>query len=119
MIFLLCLLRYFNIKKIFIASNGLIFKISISSEISFLVNSVSPLIFLYIAVLLIFISLATLGIVLPLSTINDFNKLNDLGKKNVLNYTNDLTHMSKYKIYDEPSHLMPIASHDKDGDCTE
>ncbi|MGL4571824.1 MAG: helix-turn-helix domain-containing protein [Clostridium sp.] len=31
--------------------------------------------------------------------LDDFNKLNDLGKKNVLNYTNDLTHMSKYKVY--------------------
>ncbi|MGL4571825.1 MAG: helix-turn-helix domain-containing protein [Clostridium sp.] len=51
--------------------------------------------------------------------LTDFNKLNDLGKKSVLTYTNDLSQITKYKIYEEPSHLMPIASHDKEGDFTE
>lgn len=65
----------------------------------------------------------------------DFEQLNDEGKNKVINYTKDLLDNPKYKkesnitplpkkekqIWEEPGkeYLMPIASHDKDGNFTE
>ncbi|MFR1924745.1 MAG: helix-turn-helix domain-containing protein [Clostridium paraputrificum] len=69
--------------------------------------------------------------------IDNYNKLNNLGKKKLLEYSNDLTETPKYKkeennkvvelptkkkfIWEEPGkeHLMPIASHDRNGEFTE
>ncbi|MDQ0150711.1 XRE family transcriptional regulator [Eubacterium multiforme] len=47
--------------------------------------------------------------------IDNLRKLNDIGKKKVINYTKDLVEMPKYqkKIWEEEGkeHLMPIACH--------
>lgn len=68
--------------------------------------------------------------------LENYNKLNDLGKEKLIEYSNDLIDMPKYigeeKIknnltelitaskhkFDEKPHLMPKASHDKKGDFT-
>lgn len=69
--------------------------------------------------------------------IEDLRKLNDIGKNKVIAYTKDLIEMPKYQkennskvvempkrekqIWEEPGkeYLMPIASHDKEGEFTE
>lgn len=73
--------------------------------------------------------------------LNNFNKLNDEGKNEAVKRVEELTELSKYKketvngddeftkvlaarkkteqYFKENPHLMPIASHDKDGDFTE
>lgn len=68
--------------------------------------------------------------------LTSFNKLNDEGKNEAIKRVQELTELSKYKkednkivelpkrekqIWEEPGkeHLMPIASHDKDGEFTE
>ncbi|MDU2490433.1 MAG: helix-turn-helix domain-containing protein [Clostridium celatum] len=68
--------------------------------------------------------------------LNSFNKLNEEGKNEAIKRVQELTELSKYKkednkvvelpkrekqIWEEPGkeHLMPIASHDKDGEFTE
>lgn len=68
--------------------------------------------------------------------LNSFNKLNEKGKNEAIKRVQELTELSKYKkednkivelpkrekqIWEEPGkeHLMPIASHDKDGEFTE
>lgn len=73
--------------------------------------------------------------------INSFNKLNEDGKTEAIKRVEELTELSKYKketvnkddeftkvlkarkrveeYFKENPHLMPIASHDKDGDFTE
>lgn len=70
------------------------------------------------------------------SLLENYNKLNDLGKKEANKRVAELTEINKYKnnndndktleitkkqIWEEPGkeHLMPIASHDKDGEFTE
>lgn len=73
--------------------------------------------------------------------LNSFNKLNEDGKDEAIKRVDELTELSKYKketvngddeftkvlearkrveeYFKENPHLMPIASHDKDGDFTE
>lgn len=70
--------------------------------------------------------------------LNSFNKLNDEGKEEAIKRVNELTELTKYKkeekdiniiklpkrekfIWEEPGkeHLMPIASHDREGVFTE
>lgn len=66
--------------------------------------------------------------------LENYNKLNNLGKDKVITYTKDLIEMPKYQkdnvttlpkrekqIWEEPGkeYLMPIASHDKEGEFTE
>lgn len=73
---------------------------------------------------------------LEILLLNSFNKLNKDGKDEAIKRIEELTYISKYieektkiielpkkekQIWEEPGkeHLMPIASHDKDGDFTE
>lgn len=55
--------------------------------------------------------------------LDDFDKLNDTGKKKVISYTKDLTEMPKYQkqIWEEEGkeYLMPNAAHEIEGDFTE
>ena len=68
--------------------------------------------------------------------LNNFNKLNDLGKLEAIKRVEELTYINKYieednkiielpkkekQIWEEPGkeHLMPIASHDRNGEFTE
>lgn len=69
--------------------------------------------------------------------LNSFNKLNDEGKNEAIKRVEELTELSKYQkeehskiielpkkekqIWEEPGkeHLMPIASHDRNGEFTE
>lgn len=67
--------------------------------------------------------------------LKSFNSLNDIGKKEAIKRVEELTCLSRYvdnnnvvnlpkrekQIWEEPGkeHLMPIASHDKDGEFTE
>lgn len=55
--------------------------------------------------------------------IEEFRELNDLGRKKVISYTKDLIEMPKYQkeLWKEngKEYLMPIASHEIDGEFTE
>lgn len=55
--------------------------------------------------------------------LDNFDKLNDTGKKKVITYTKDLTEMPKYQkqIWEEEGkeYLMPKAAHELEGDFTE